>query len=810
MTFTISLGKSLTTNPFNLILKKDYNNSFNYSHINFDMKLIEWVSLPELLQLIKWINILTIQGCKIYIEFPITHFVDGVDEFTQDIHGGMENLKPMHRRSRALSFLVRLGFHDEIQRITNNPTSNSLFPDEKTDKNSLFNNLNDPYEATILPIRSFANKKDLDLKKEFSNQTLRTLLREYSVLDYVDSGLLSDVLIEELVTNAITHGVNAKYTDETRTLPCAWLSARLVKSSFSLVKESPGWLSSTIKSLVGKHYLEIALCDSGFGIYDQLREYTPEWIFSREPSVKAILDYAFDKFSTSSNKLRTEQDILPRGLFWVRDLLRQYGGLIIIRSNGYYMGYDFFSKRENPRLLSLWNKEGSCQNTPGTSIQLILPEAKRIPLSIFANPVPSNYKKPTIFLVDPPRGDSIIREKVQNIAKEIESFCYGGGDFSIYIDFMSFDLAINRHREFFALLIRYIIYFQNPQLFWLIIPKDLETLSELNSIITNEGHEKTSSEEFEYIFHDLTYHDKRIIPVIFPDRQVYWLGANEAEMNCLQYLYGTVEASFEEFGCDHSIVLHMAQCNPNLLSLKYNPRQLGKSKISFNFDIFNISNSIIDIIDNVSESIIRQTKNTIHQAGSYHLPHGSYSNYYLYLKPALIQNDINRRLSRYIITKISYTKGLSTRDIDTVIGGTHSAKRLIYQISNELSSEYLTIDRYIDQINEPSIEPKVANKNVIIITDVISSGSFVEMISKKLINYGSKVIAICAIADLRENFREEINSIQVISLFRFRVERLSKPNRTPIYEINTISLRPGAKQNSSSIKKPLDSNPLHV
>lgn len=789
-TIYIPLGDSLTTNKFNNILNEYYESSFEYMNVHFDIGFIEWVSLPELLLFVKWINNLTLTNCKVDVISPHTHFVVGVDGSIDHITGEKPNFKPMHRRGRVLSFLERLGFHNELQRITSSTLNNNIL---KSVSNSnidlMFNNINDPYEATILPIMSFSTKNDLDIKKKLSNQELKTLLREYSVLDYVDSGLLSDVLIEELVTNAITHGSRGNSKNEISTLPCAWITARLVKSSFSLVKESPKWLSSTFNSLIGKHYLEIVLCDSGVGIYDQLKESTPGWLFSKPPSVKAILDYAFDKYSTSSNKLRSEHDALPRGLFWVHDLLRQYGGMITIRSNGFYMGYDFLSRRETPRLLGLWDDEGSCQDISGTSIQLILPEAKNIPINIHARPMKSESMEPVIFLIDPPNNNESVKVSAQNYAKEIESMCHGGGNFVIYIDFMSFKFTDETHRMLFVFLIRYILYFQNPHLFWLLIPKDGEILPEVNSIITLEN-KAAGTSDYDYIFKDFCSHDRRITPAIMPNGEIYWLGATKLETKYLQYLSGATEALLEDLGEDHVSIVKLAHCNPNLLVFDVNNIQLEKSKLSLKFDIFNVIHTLENILTNTAESIVLHTPNTLHSDGCYHLPHGKYSNCYLYLKPVLIHNYISRRLSRYIVSKISLTPGMSTKDIDTVIGGTHSAKRLIHQISEELSTDFITIDRYIDQIDDPSIEPKVANKNIIIITDVISSGSFVEKISDKLLKYGSKIIVICSIVDLRENYSEEINNIKVLSLFRFPVKRLAKANRMPVYEINPISLRP--------------------
>ena len=791
---SVCFGKSLTTNAFSELLDANYKISFEYNCVVFDISLIEWVSLNELLILIKWINNLSIKGCKIEVIFPYDYFIDAVDEHIENIEGAKSNLKPMYRRKRVLSFLERIGFNSEINRILGRNFSSPIhIPAHDDPQNEIFfTDLNDPHDVTILPIKSFVTKKDIDIKKDLSSHELRKLLINYSVLDYIDSGLLSDILIEELVANAIIHGsCKNEINNGGNYDSSSWISARLVKSSYSLVSESPKWLSKTFKSLIGAHYLEVTLCDSGPGVYDQLKHCIPKWLYKKTPTVKAALDYAFDKYSTSSNTLRTEHEALPRGLFWVHDLLQQYGGLIIIQSNGYYMGYDFLTKREHPRLLDLWNDDGACPGIQGTSIQLILPESKRIPIYIPSQQVKDNLREPVVFLINPPNYDENTKDKAQIIAKEIEQFCFGGGNFLIYVDFMSFDFREKRHRLFFANLIRYILFFQKPQLFWLLAPKDKDVLSAISTIIASGGKNEQTS-EYDSIFENFSSHDKRIIPATLSSGEIYWLGATKEEIKCLNLVNGAVESTFEELGEEYEVYSRLALCNPNLVALKSNESELSKSILTLNYDLYNVVTSLDNIITNISYSIIRHTQHTFHLDGCYHLPHGKYSNYYLYIKPALMQNDITIRLSRYLITKILFIRSQSIKslNIDTVIGGTHSAKRLIHQIANELSADSLTIDRYIDQINEPSIEPKVANKNIVIITDVMSSGRFVYMMAEKLIKYGARIEAICAIADLREEYSDKIHNIPVISLFHFPVKRQDNPSREPIYEINPISLRP--------------------
>ncbi len=785
----IDLGKSLTTTNFEKILSKEFVKSFNYERVIFDLGRIEWIALPELLLLTKWLNDISNNNSQVEILFPAPYFLDGIDESKKEINEETPILKPMNRRKRVLSFLERLGFYKEIIRITNN-TADIFGSKENSDETiKEFSNINDPFEATILPISSFSDRNDLDYQKELSNIELKTLLTEYSVLDYVDSGVLSDVLIEELITNAINYG---EKVGPNKNSLCTWISSRLVKSASTALKEYPQWLRSTYKSLIGKHFLEIVLCDSGIGVYEQLKNFAHHTIKANLTSVKSILDYAFDKYSSSSNRLRTEQAQLPRGLFWVYDIVRQYGGVLTIRSNGFYMGYDFLNSRKDPKLLNLWDSGGKCQNVNGTLIQILLPEVTVKPLNINTTFSNLNKYEPITIVIEPPSSQKPIIDFVKKIANEIEILCHGANEIICFVDCTALDVTNENHRRIFIYLTRYILYFQNPQLFWIIGPSKFDTLTELNNLITSK--DKTISDNnskiFNIFYENIKDYDKRVIPISFPDGSIDWLGTTKNEKKVLNYLWGALSITYNEIDVEEEIVIRLAKTNPNLLQLKGTVHPESQWILTFQFDIIFILNSIRNSISNSASSIIHHTSGVINRYDCYHLPHGSYSNYYIYLKPIFVKPNTIRQLARYLIYILVESQKKIGMRVDTILGGTHSAKRLIHMIAEELSAEALTIDRYIDQINEPSIEPIVANKKLIVVTDVISTGSFVTKIVEKLKQYSAEIVAICSICDLRKSSVGVISGIKIVSLFKKSVDKIDQPNGKKVYEINPISLRP--------------------
>ena len=214
--------------------------------------------------------------------------------------------------------------------------------------------------------------------------------------------------------------------------------------------------------------------------------------------------------------------------------------------------------------------------------------------------------------------------------------------------------------------------------------------------------------------------------------------------------------------------------------------------VSLRMGNYEVERSVPDILKQTAENLIRQTPHVINEEGCYHLPHGEYTHKYLYMKPILINQRIINKFARYLINSLAFYLRTKDLDVDIIVGGTHSAKRLINMVGQELSAKTLTIDRYVGQIDEYTIGETVANKKALIVSDVISSGNFVSKIANRLTKEGSSIIAICSICDLRTSIEKDSLPLNypVISLLNYPITKMRIPDRTPIFEVNPISLRP--------------------
>ena len=799
----IPLGKGLTNLPFENILKEYLVLSTTQKSVDFDFIKVEWISLFELLLLIQWIHLLTQHDVLVRVFLPYSSAMPGSDETDTGLQRERTQLSPMYRRQKVSSFLKRINFHQEIRRLTGSfpiDIGASLIADaDQTEAGfTLDEEQSDPFSAKILHLKAFWSEEALSVEGDLSNQELRTMLEEHSCLDPIDSGMLAEVLINELVSNAIHHGIRPEQSVGSTAFSCAWVAARLVKSSRRSIEEAPTWLAPVYRSLLGRHYVEVSICDTGMGIYRALKDHIPRNMLSDGLTVKAILDYAFDKFSSSKTNLRTEEDVLPRGLFSVYDLVRQYGGVLVLRSSGYYMAYDFLNGNRNPRLIDLYDKTGACQdiansnmNQGGTAIQIILPESK----GLFVKTLPQFYlhegiEFPEHLLVVPPNGQNgDLKGFSKKIAGQLEKLCRNNEKKPIFVDLTRFDVFDANHLYVLARIVRYVLYLGNPNILWLVGPRECDILPLINQYLHTgcfpdedcllfKGNLKAA-------FENVKPFDRRVCPMLLPSGKVLWLGASETETLFLRTLWGAEEIDIEDSGFDLAQIMNLLRANRHLVSCK--KERYGGEKISLRVGLYECTSYLPKIIDRYITNQIRETKGVLHESGSYHLPHGEYSNVYIHFKPLLSQTNIARQMARYMLIKLSLTDG--PKEIDIVVGGTHSAKRLIAAVADELNAEPLIIDRYTEQIEDPDITNVIRGKRALIVSDVISTGSFVDSIKRKFSLSGCKVEAICCICDIRVSPVID-REVPVISLHEYPIDKFDIPSKPPVYEINPISLVP--------------------
>jgi orotate phosphoribosyltransferase len=455
------------------------------------------------------------------------------------------------------------------------------------------------------------------------------------------------------------------------------------------------------------------------------------------------------------------------------------------------MAYDFLNRNKEPRILALGDRQGASTDIGGTAVQIVLPESKGLFIKTYPIDLRPPLEKPHIFTVDPAPLGRAEDDHAKLLAIELEKMCRVMDTVPIFVDFTELDISDSRDMHLLARMIRYVAYLEKPNILWLLGPQDCQTITSIHGFLTNGRFVDQPSSVLprrllEEIFVEMGQHDRRICPMLLPSGRILWLGATEDETQYLKHMWNVGAADLDEFEDNSEQALHFALVNRHLISIKKN--FTGACNLSLRLGLFECASSLPQVLDEAAEHLIKSINGTIQTEGCYHLPHGQYSNTYIYLKPLLMHPNHVRRIARYLLLKNHFLKMFD--QIDIVVGGTHSARRLIMAIAKEIDADVLTIDRYIDRLDESTIKERVAGKRSVIVTEVISSGTFVKRIASRIVDAGCQVQGICCVCDLRQDPSDKINDISVTSLFRYPLEKFNEPSAENAYEVNPISLRP--------------------
>jgi len=191
----------------------------------------------------------------------------------------------------------------------------------------------------------------------------RVLSRTDCLLSW-DSLTLVYVLLQELVENTIIHG------GRTHALVCGWLrpSASKLREHELLPCETPfaGWTH-------GYPIIEFAVGDSGRGVPATLGPYYRELVPDRPAGFDGseddrILVWAFGDWVRRPNGREAAH---IGGLYYVRRIAHRYAGLVTLRSERSYAGYDYSPRQTaQPHEIA---QPSRLAPSPGTAIQVRLP-----------------------------------------------------------------------------------------------------------------------------------------------------------------------------------------------------------------------------------------------------------------------------------------------------------------------------------------------------------------------------------------------------------------------------------------------------
>jgi signal transduction histidine kinase/adenine/guanine phosphoribosyltransferase-like PRPP-binding protein len=353
----IQFPRTIVESSFESILKTNYFQSFDSAidFITFDFKYVEWCDIFELSILSLWIL---------------------------ELKNNNKSVKFIQPTSRQLKlFLASYGFNAflleyKIQN-TNNPIDEIFALDE---------------DSPIFPLTFFTDSYFSDVFNDLSSpQRYNTVLKSVEEAEFVKNGAIKDIVLKELIDNLYYH---------TKDHHSNIIMTRIKRRDPQFVSQHE---RSFFTKLRGGEFLTLVISDQGKGIHNKLKSaYIEDSLIpnrSIKPDDTDILEYSFNSHSTSRSLeervgeiyeiLESQEKEFPpdTGLFRLREIVREYSGLLYVRSGKGIICYDFLSDsrrvvaKSNPSAIS---PIGGTQfkvhfpiDTPKKSITLV-PQLSRI------------------------------------------------------------------------------------------------------------------------------------------------------------------------------------------------------------------------------------------------------------------------------------------------------------------------------------------------------------------------------------------------------------------------------------------------
>jgi orotate phosphoribosyltransferase len=748
----VHFGKKLTSKPFETVLFKAWKKTKkSQGRSLFILERIEWVSIAELVMLIMWISSIVKEGRKVAVCLPYCGIISGV--------GDDEN--KVQRRMAVCSFLDRWYFIRLLQEL-----GVRIYGEDQLYFS--WTEMDDPFRCKVLPLTYFTKSGTRNISELNIDTIVNHILNENSCLDPIESKAFSDVIFQEIAKNIFDHAHDKHDTP-------GIISIGMIKSNYWSKDEYGKWDSDYFRKLGKKSYLQIVIGDHGQGIYDTLvRAYKEDDHLNKQRYYKGgvrvddephVIRYSFEKLSTRHTKqTRLMFSDIPRGLSWVYDIVREYRGLLTVRSGSTRFGMNFLPGYiKNPKF------ETDLADFGGSVLQIILPEYKReniIAFQLASEPLPKSDKNVHLFsIANFWTGKYDTQESYANLLDSIDKTVRPLDENDLlFVDFS----GINWEKNTLSELIRRIIYLQGDVLIICININMMhfKLLTEVDRIFLSiDGPIKDA--------------DMRITPFIDITGSIYFIGCrNEMEKNILHELFEVNSIDINTLASSYDLMMASKFIRRNRHIIARNANQIemlaSLTSIPQYLDLA-IKDDIQNIIDSPPAGV------TIKHKGLFHLPSGKYAETFFQLGHLFHFRNWVEKCVRLLLLKLHLMeRGVS---VNFIFGCTASASPLIDRLAKELSLEKddntLCIDNYLDSVDHPDIEYIPDHSKVLLVTDVISTGGLVERMVKAVHKRQSISVAVISIIDTREHFQSKIlvdgESVSVCALFHEFVPKIDRP-----------------------------------
>jgi len=673
----INFPKNINSIEFEKILREQYYKSKlkKYPKIIFNLKDVIFCGLLELSQTALWISHLNAHSKQVRVVLP------DESEFYRFLYN-----------YEFINFLVKLNILD------------SNIKHKKTFT---------PYSSPMFPLKFQDNIEFKEFLADLNNpKRLELLLNDIKNTELVKNNVIHSIILREIGDNIFMHS-RSPFSNVVMT--------KLKKLPLHKCIE---FELHFLNSLSAGELLVIIISDYGKGLYKTLiGPYLADKILpasekKTNPSEVDIIQYSFLKHSTSRSDEERKSDLLrnitsntlkypiPTGLYKVKNIIKQYNGMLYVRSGKSAVCFDFFSEKGGERVFTNKSdrKMTKLAHFPGTQYRIYFPiqESSTTVNSFYLpdspNALTSSYRLLDFISLNDFIDTSLSEinqtsvSKVQSFLDKVESVKLQHGDKSggILVDVSNFRYVMNKNIK--HLIVTSMMAAQTSSLSFIIINIDRKHILELFNDFSDGA--------LPNYFKPLLTYDKTYIPLV--------IGFAKPYLNELQSIYNTYKSENERN-------TFFSECK-HILNVD---------------DIITLNFNKPDILHFYSTSLSKCCKNKVLDA--------SYNVYYKHQK-ALIPNkyyclgffELNNILdSPLLLSEVKAWIEVNLQQLkpDCIITIGATSKAILEAIYNDFSNQDIKIKATKHNIDVSNIymsayhlQPKIKeDDSVVFITDVIGS-----------------------------------------------------------------------------------------
>ncbi len=835
-------NEKITSRDFSKLIKNNWNELLTKdSNVHFNLVKLEWITGEAITFLFSLINHLKSIGFKIKVTMPNPGNLVNTKNEEKNKRNRYKRLASIIDIWKIDSVCnLKLGSEIIVPSNHNSLIEKARrkykYIDSSWYKILPFQKLKVPIFKNINNIREHLDDKldEIYLIEEDASE----ILNKFNSAIPFENQTLSHLLTTELFLNTIFHSesnecyfsivLNSKYDEsiekeilinqgysEEEAIQKAknkviWLKRNILPNS--ITEERDKEILNFFKlngNYVNRNYLEFNYIDFGKGIpttlekeFDKYQNYLSElkiksiskykeetarlFLFNkRDDNItkdSKILEFAFllDSSKEPFDESLEIKDYMPRGLFFLVEVIKRFEGLILIRSKQGKIIYDFSDSRENHKAIRAGKVDF---NFPGTMITIFLPnetkdgrkientegaiehenfvvqkgigKIKHSHLSI--GQILSDAFKRIDFKNDKSKLNyALYTELFKGLNKRLKAENEDKERRIVYIDFAGINLSFIESKIFFYLV-------NTPYI----------NENHTNVVITNISNKYADKlKEIQELIRSTKPFHFRPIPCIIHTKdigiEILWLGvSNKSDENKLtELLLSPPEIDFVSI----SEMKNPDLIHGNFFRVNWVNRKDNSGNIFLNYfpDLNEIKyESCFRISKRLAKNIKKYDLVWLNNKETAYLTSGGKFQYqflnFIELLATFRKDGTtfySKQIARYIVNKWLFDNIELPDRIDWIVSVTLSGQILAREVLNELKvffkdgeniPELIRLAHYYEFENEEyGLNSINQGDTTIIVTDVISTGDLLNRLTKSIENRGAEVLRYLSIADVRD------------------------------------------------------------